>query len=103
MIRKREGVGVGKWEVEGKECKQHLTSTVQYDCTLHDSLLPFSLFIQSISPFLIGSHSTANSSDSVDQILKTFVVVNFLPRVIFLSLLFLGMVMYVNEVETKKN
>ena len=94
---------MGKWEVEGKECKQHLTSTVQYDCTLHYSLLPFSLFIQSISPFLIGSHSTANSSDSVDQILKTFVVVNFLPRVIFLSLLFLGMVMYVNEVETKKN
>ena len=29
------------------------------------------------------------------------VVVNFLPQVIFISLLFLGMVMYANEVETK--
>ena len=43
-----------------------------------------------------------NSSDSVDQILKTFVVVNFLSRVIFVFLLFLGMVMYANEVETKE-
>ena len=30
------------------------------------------------------------------------VVVNFLPQVIFVFLLFLGMVMYVNEVETKE-
>ena len=93
---------MGKWEMEGRECKQHLTSTVQYDCTLHYSLLPVSLFIQNISPFRIGSHSKANSSDSVDQILKTFVVVNFLSRVIFVFLLFLGMVMYANEVETKE-
>ena len=95
---------MGKWEVEGSECKQHLKSTVQYDCTLHYSLLPFSLFIESISPFLIGSHSMANSSqtDSVDQILKTFVVINFLSPVILLFLLFLGMVMYADDVETKE-
>ena len=30
------------------------------------------------------------------------VVVNFLSQVIFVFLLFLGMVMYANEVETKK-
>ena len=30
------------------------------------------------------------------------VVVNFLPQVIFVCLLVLGMVMYVNEVETKE-
>ena len=30
------------------------------------------------------------------------VVVHFLPQVIFVFLLFLGMVMYVNEVETKE-
>ena len=30
------------------------------------------------------------------------VVVNFLPQVIFVFLLFLGMLMYVNEVETKE-
>ena len=29
------------------------------------------------------------------------IVVNFLPQVIFVFLLFLGMVMYANEVETK--
>ena len=79
---------MGKWEMEGRECKQHLTSTVQYDYTLHYSPLPVSLFIQNISPFLIGSHSKANSSDSVDQILKTFVVVNFLSRVILFSFCF---------------
>ena len=31
-----------------------------------------------------------------------YVVVNFLPQVIFVFLLFLGMVMQVNEVETKE-
>ena len=31
-----------------------------------------------------------------------YVVVNFLPQVIFVFLLFLGMVMYANEVETKE-
>ena len=31
-----------------------------------------------------------------------YVVVNFLSQVIFVFLLFLGMVMYVNEVETKE-
>ena len=76
-------------------------SSIWLDFT-HYSLLLFSLFIQSISPFLIGSHSTANSSDSVDQILKTFVIVNSLSRVIFIFPLFLGMVMYANEVETKE-
>ena len=32
---------------------------------------------------------------------NAYVVVNFLPQVIFVFLLFLGMVMYVKEVETK--
>ena len=31
-----------------------------------------------------------------------YVVVNFLSQVIFIFLLFLGMVMYANEVETKE-
>ena len=31
-----------------------------------------------------------------------YVVVNFLSRVIFVFLLFFGMVMYANEVETKE-
>ena len=35
--------------------------------------------------------------------LGAYVVVNFLSQVIFLFLLFLGMVMYANEVETKEN
>ena len=33
---------------------------------------------------------------------KVYVVVNFLSQVIFVFLLFLGMVMYANEVETKE-
>ena len=33
---------------------------------------------------------------------KIYVVVNFLSQVIFVFLLFLGMVMYANEVETKE-
>ena len=32
-----------------------------------------------------------------------YVVVNFLSQVIFVFLLFLGMVIYANEVETKEN
>ena len=32
-----------------------------------------------------------------------FVVLNFLSQVIFIFLLFLGMIMYANEVETKEN
>ena len=34
--------------------------------------------------------------------LKVYVVVNFLSQVIFVFLLFWGMVMYANEVETKE-
>ena len=34
--------------------------------------------------------------------LGVYVVVNFLSQVIFVFLLFLGMVMYANEVETKE-
>ena len=34
--------------------------------------------------------------------LKIYVVVNFLSQVIFVFLLFLGMVIYANEVETKE-
>ena len=34
--------------------------------------------------------------------LKLYVVVNFLSQVIFVCLMFLGMVMYANEVETKE-
>ena len=33
---------------------------------------------------------------------RVYVVVNFLSQVIFVFLLFLGMVMYANEVETKE-
>ena len=33
---------------------------------------------------------------------KIYVVVNFLYQVIFVFLLFLGMVMYANEIETKE-
>ena len=34
--------------------------------------------------------------------MKIYVVVNFLSQVIFIFLLFLGMVIYANEVETKE-
>ena len=34
---------------------------------------------------------------------QIYVVVNFLSQVIFVFLLFLGMVIYANEVETKEN
>ena len=34
--------------------------------------------------------------------ISKYVVVNFLSQVIFVFLLFLGMVMYANEVETKE-
>ena len=34
--------------------------------------------------------------------LKLYVAVNFLSQVIFVCLLFVGMVMYANEVETKE-
>ena len=34
---------------------------------------------------------------------NVYVVVNFLSQVIFIFLLFLGMVMYANDVETKEN
>ena len=37
-----------------------------------------------------------------ERVLGVYVVVNFLSQVIFVSLLFLGMLMYVNEVETKE-
>ena len=40
------------------------------------------------------------ASGFIDQ--YVYVAVNFLPQVIFLFLLFLGMVMYANEVETKE-
>ena len=36
------------------------------------------------------------------QLLFIYVVVNFLSRVFFVFLLFLGMLMYANEVETKE-
>ena len=35
-------------------------------------------------------------------LIHVYVVVNFLSQVIFLFLLFLGMVIYANEVETKE-
>ena len=37
-----------------------------------------------------------------NRLTKGYVVVNFLSQVIFVFLLFLGMVMYANEVETKE-
>ena len=37
-----------------------------------------------------------------DIYIYIYVVVNFLPQVISVFLLFLGMVMYVNEVKTKE-
>ena len=39
---------------------------------------------------------------SLKNWLNVYVVVNFLSQVIFVFLLFLGMVMYANEVETKE-
>ena len=35
-------------------------------------------------------------------LIKAYVVVNFLSQVIFVFLLFLGMLMYANEVKTKE-
>ena len=37
-----------------------------------------------------------------EKALNVYVVVNFLSQVIFVFLLFLGMVIYANEVETKE-
>ena len=42
------------------------------------------------------------SSDNLSQNSCIYVVVNFLSQVIFVFLLFLGMVMYANEIETKE-
>ena len=53
----------------------------------------------------MGTISRKAAIFSVMQIhpnLKVYVVVNFLSQVIFVFLLFLGMVMYANEVETKE-
>ena len=73
MIRKREGVGVGKWEVEGRECKQNLTSTVQYDYTLHYSLLPFSNSLLKMN--LRNQFSLLKSANGIiNQIFKTFTI-----------------------------
>ena len=50
-------------------------------------------------------HCTAhNLFHSVNShlVLSVYVVVNFLSQVIFVFLLFLGMVMYANEIETKE-
>ena len=38
----------------------------------------------------------------VAPVMHVYVVVNFLSQVIFVFLLFLGMVMYANEIETKE-
>ena len=54
----------------------------------------------------MGTISRKAAIFSVMQIhpnLKVYVVVNFLSQVIFVFLLFLGMVLYANEVETKKS
>ena len=53
----------------------------------------------------MGTISRKAAIFSVMQIhpnLKVYVVVNFLSQVIFVFLLFLDMVMYANEVETKE-
>ena len=53
----------------------------------------------------MGTISRKAAIFSVMQIhpnLKVYVVVNFLSQVIFVFLLFLGMVMCANEVETKE-
>ena len=54
----------------------------------------------------MGTISRKAAIFSVMQIhpnLTVYVVVNFLSQVIFVFLLFLGMVLYANEVETKKS
>ena len=38
----------------------------------------------------------------LSTLIYVYVVVNFLSQVIFVFLLFLGMVMYANEIETKE-
>ena len=45
---------------------------------------------------------TDHTATLIDHIYITYVVVNFLFQVIFIFLLFLGMVIYANEVETKE-
>ena len=42
------------------------------------------------------------SQHNIQCSLHVYVVVNFLSQVIFVFLLFLGMVMYANEIETKE-
>ena len=41
-------------------------------------------------------------SKAVKDCVNVYVVVNFLSQAIFVFLLFLGMIMYANEVETKE-
>ena len=45
---------------------------------------------------------TKKMNKSIWKSTKVYVVVHFLSQVIFVFLLFLGMIMYANEVETKE-
>jgi len=49
----------------------------------------------------VGIYSVDCKMDHCNHVRCVYVVVNFLFQVIFLFLLFLGMVLYANEVETK--
>ena len=52
---------------------------------------------------MLGPTSSTSAATVYNYILNNvYVVVNFLSQVIFVSLLFLGMLMYANEVETKE-
>ena len=50
----------------------------------------------------VSSQRFVNSILTNSPSVYIYVVVNFLSQVIFVFLLFLGMVMYANEVETKE-
>ena len=60
--------------------------------------MPCQKAVRSISPLL-----TVCEVNRLLVLVNAYVVVNFLSQVIFLFLLFLGMVMHANKVETKEN
>ena len=60
--------------------------------------MPCQKAVRSISPLL-----TVCEVNRLLVLVNAYVVVNFLSQVIFLFLLFLGMVMYANKVESKEN
>ena len=51
---------------------------------------------------VLGKETKNRAEHAIMKKIFIYVVVNFLSQVIFVSLLFLGMLMYANEVETKE-